>query len=177
RQGHTTVTLDDGSEGMVPEEWLRRFAGIAGAGEASGDHVRFKGAQAALLDAALARLPSVSLDERFVRARDELASFGGLAPLDPASSFQGKLRDYQRDALGWMSFLRRFGFGGCLADDMGLGKTIMVLALLEGRRQIREAGTDGDTKGGGKRNGSKHNGDAHADRPTEPSLVVAPRSL
>src|SRR6185436_18475990 len=50
-----------------------------------------------LLEAALARLPSVSLDERFVRARDELASFGGLAPLDPASSFQGKLRDYQRD--------------------------------------------------------------------------------
>ena len=28
RQGKTTITLDDGSEGMVPEEWLRRFAGI-----------------------------------------------------------------------------------------------------------------------------------------------------
>ena len=27
---------------MVPEEWLRRCAGIAGVGEAAGDHVRFK---------------------------------------------------------------------------------------------------------------------------------------
>ena len=33
--GRSTVTLDDGSEGMVPEEWLRRFAGIASAGEAA----------------------------------------------------------------------------------------------------------------------------------------------
>ena len=36
-------------------------------------------------------------------------------------------------ALGWMQFLREFGFGGCLADDMGVGKTAQVLALLEGR--------------------------------------------
>ena len=36
RQGRTTVVLDDGSEGMMPEEWLRRFAGIATAGETSG---------------------------------------------------------------------------------------------------------------------------------------------
>jgi superfamily II DNA or RNA helicase len=151
RQGHTTVRLDDGSEGMVPEEWLRRFAGIASAGEASGDHVRFKGAQAALLDAALARMPSVHLDERFMLARDELATFGGLTPLDPAASFTGRLRDYQRDALGWFAFLRRFGFGGCLADDMGLGKTVMVLAWLDRLRAMREL--------------------------RGPSLVVVPRSV
>src|SRR5262249_11368880 len=131
RTGHTTVRLDDGSEGMVPEEWLRRLAGIAGAGEAAGDHVRFKGSQAALLDAALADLPAVGMDERFLLARDELATFGGVTPLDAARSFNGRLRDYQRDALGWLAFLRRFGFGGCLADDMGLGKTVMVLAWLD----------------------------------------------
>src|SRR5262245_38665022 len=151
RQGHSTVTLDDGSEGMVPEEWLRRFAGIASAGEASDDHVRFKGAQAALLDAALAQLPSVRLDEKFMLARDELAALGGLTPLDPAASFNGRLRDYQRDALGWLAFLRKFTFGGCLADDMGLGKTVMVLAWLDRLRARREL--------------------------TGPSLVVVPRSV
>ena len=45
---------------------------------------------------------------------------------------------------GW-SFLRRFGFGGCLADDMGVGKTAQVLALLEtppriARRRQRPSG-------------------------------------
>ena len=33
-----------------------------------------------------------------------------------------RLRDYQREGLGWMDFLRRFG-SGCLADDTALGKT------------------------------------------------------
>ena len=152
RQGKTTVTLDDGSEGMVPEDWLRRFAGIVSAGEASGDHVRFRVSQAALLDAALASQPSVSFDERFLLAREELATLGrGLTPLDEAGSFVGQLRDYPRDALGWFAFLRKFGFGGCLADDMGLGKTVMVLAWLDRLRATREA------KG--------------------PSLVVVPRSV
>ena len=125
---------------MVPEEWLRRFAGIVSAGEESGDHVRFKIAQAALLDALLAAQPAVSLDERFLLAREELATLGGgLTPLDPARSFVGQLRDYQRDGLGWLAFLREFGFGGCLADDMGLGKTVKVLAWLERLRASREA--------------------------------------
>jgi superfamily II DNA or RNA helicase len=152
RQGKTTITLDDGSEGMVPEEWLRRFAGIVGAGEESGDHVRFKVSQAALLDAALAAEPTVSMDDRFLLAREELATLGGgLAPIDAAASFVGALRDYQRDALGWFAFLRRFRFGGCLADDMGLGKTVMVLAWLDRLRATREA--------------------------KAPSLVVVPRSV
>src|SRR4051812_1077902 len=151
RAGKTTVALDDGTEGMVPEEWLRRFIGIATAGESEGDHVRFKVSQAALLDAALASQPTVRFDERFVLMRDELATLQGVGPLDAAKSFSGQLRDYQREALGWFAFLRRFEFGGCLADDMGLGKTVMVLAWLDRLRATREA------KG--------------------PSLVVVPRSV
>ncbi len=151
RQGQSMITLDDGTNGIVPEEWLRRWAGIADIGEAAGDHVRFRLSQAALLDAALAEQPAIRVDERFARTRDELASFGGITPMDAASSFTGELRDYQRDALGWFAFLRRFGFGGCLADDMGLGKTVMVLAWLDRLRARRE------TKA--------------------PSLVVVPRSV
>ncbi|HVD91630.1 MAG TPA: DEAD/DEAH box helicase [Vicinamibacterales bacterium] len=151
RHGRTTLTLDDGTTGIVPEEWLRSWAGIAGVGETTGDHVRFKMSQVALLDAALALQPAVRVDERFARTRDELASFQGITALDPASSFAGQLRDYQRDALGWFAFLKRFGFGGCLADDMGLGKTVMVLAWLDRLRAMKQA--------------------------RAPSLVVVPRSV
>lgn len=42
----------------------------------------------------------------------------------------GTLRPYQKQGLSWISFLRSFGFGGCLADDMGLGKTVQALAFL-----------------------------------------------
>ena len=47
--------------------------------------------------------------------------------------FSGKLRPYQLRGLSWLSFLKEWGLGGCLADDMGLGKTIQILALLQER--------------------------------------------
>ena len=156
RRGDGTVVLDDGTRGMVPEEWLKRYLRIASFGEAEGDHIRYRPTQAALLDALLESQPAVDVDETFARARAELRTFGGIRPLDPPPSFTGTLREYQREALGWFEFLRRFGFGGCLADDMGLGKTVMVLAMLESRRAARER-----EPGDGPR----------------PSLVVVPKSL
>ena len=140
RRGEATVLLDDGTRGLVPEEWLRRYARVAAFGEAAGDHVRYRPSQTALLDALLETQPSVRVDEEFARARAELAQFAGVRPLDPPPTFRGQLRDYQREALGWFAFLRQFGFGGCLADDMGLGKTVMVLALLEARRAAGDSG-------------------------------------
>ncbi len=97
RRGDATVILDDGTRGMVPEEWLRRYGRIAAFGEAKGDHVRFRPSQTALLDALLETQPSVDVDEAFARARAGLADFSGVAPLDPPATFRGELRDYQRD--------------------------------------------------------------------------------
>lgn len=55
-----------------------------------------------------------------------------LTPVDPAPSFRGVLRPYQRRGLAWLVFLQSLGLGGVLADDMGLGKTVQLLALLAG---------------------------------------------
>ncbi len=153
RRGSRHIVLGDGSLGMLPEEWIERFAPIAGLGTAEGAGVRFRSVQAVLLDAWLADEPAVTCDETFERARRRLQEFAGIAPAAAPPGFHGELRGYQQAGLGWLHFLRDFGFGGCLADDMGLGKTIQVLALLEARRTQR------------KRQG------------LPPSLVVVPRSL
>jgi superfamily II DNA or RNA helicase len=154
RSGNNLVRLDDGGYGMVPEEWLAKFGMIAALGESVDGHVRFKRAQTGLLDALLAAQPEATFDETFARARDELRSFEGVKAAPQPEAFVGQLRDYQREGVGWMEFLRRFSFGGCLADDMGVGKTAQVLAVLETRRAAREAGED-----------------------IPPSLVVVPKSL
>jgi hypothetical protein len=52
------------------------------------------------------------------------------APVAVPEGFEGELRHYQADAVGWLGFLDRAGLGGCLAMDMGLGKTPTVLAHL-----------------------------------------------
>ncbi len=163
RQQRRSVVLSDGSIGEIPEEWadrLRRWSALA---EPTSQSLRFTRAQAGLVAALAegdeARAVNVAVDAAFERARDQLRRFDGLAPLEPAASFQGTLREYQKRALGWFAYLRQFGFGGCLADDMGLGKTVQVLALLDGRREERGAAAGEDAA------------------PAMPSLVVVPRSL
>ncbi len=160
RRGEEMVRLDDGSYGMLPQEWLSRLGPLSGLSAAGEDHIRFRRSQAGLLDALLATQPEVSFDEGFKRLREQLRDFRNVQAEDQPAGFTGVLRDYQREGLGWMSFLRRFGFGGCLADDMGLGKTAQVLALLENRRELQ-------------RNGGKASGE----KPVGPSLVVVPKSL
>ena len=153
QRGDHIVNLGDGTVGLLPQEWLegyRRAAALAGTADAS---LRFSRSQVALLDFLLASEPEAVFDDAFVRLRDQIRDFRGVRPSDPGDGFIGTLRDYQREGLGWLKFLERFGFGGCLADDMGLGKTVQVLALLA----------------------TKYAGSRSPDR--RPSLVVAPRSL
>jgi SNF2 family DNA or RNA helicase len=55
----------------------------------------------------------------------------GFAETPVPDSFAGTLRPYQVRGYSWLSFLRRWGLGACLADDMGLGKTPQTLALIQ----------------------------------------------
>ncbi len=151
RRGETIVPLGDGTYGVLPEEWLARYGLLAGLGTPEDGRLRLRRGQVGVLDALLASQPQATWDEAFARAREELRRFERVAPADPPPAFAGRLRGYQREGLGWLHFLGRLGWGGCLADDMGLGKTVQALALLASR--------------------------AHPARARRPSLVVVPRSL
>ncbi|HEX6172626.1 MAG TPA: SNF2-related protein, partial [Candidatus Binatia bacterium] len=129
KRGEETVRLDDGTLGILPEDWLEKYRLLAGVGSMHGDQLRFSRKQVGLIDALIASEENVSVDGGFERVRQELYSFAGVEAADPTPDFSGHLRDYQREGLGWLAFLQRFGLGGCLADDMGLGKTVQVLAL------------------------------------------------
>ena len=155
RRGQNYVRLSDGSRGLLPQEWLGRFATMADLGHAEDGAIRFRSSQALLLDALLAAQEQVTFDAPFARLRENLRSFNGIGPAGEPQGFCGELRHYQRAGLGWLGFLQEFRLGGCLADDMGLGKTVQVLALLQ-QRKLRAA-------------------DANGRRP--PSLAVVPRSL
>ena len=164
QRGEGTIRLDDGTLGILPEDWLKKYGLLTGLGTATDGHLRFAKSQTGLLDVLLAAQPEVECDETFNKLREELRSFKRVAAADPPATFVGELRGYQREGLGWFDFLRRFGFGGCLADDMGLGKTVQILALLDSRRPAA------------KRKASTKN----KDNKTEvhpPSLVVVPKSL
>jgi superfamily II DNA or RNA helicase len=167
RAKETYIRLDDGTHGMIPEQWLERYAFMAGLGEAEGGKLRFSHSQALLLDALLAE-HQPEVDQAFDDFRQRLREFQGIQPVDPPEGFLGTLRPYQRDGLGWLRFLDEMNLGGCLADDMGLGKTIQVLAHLEARRQEREQQEESENSRKSEPSGRQ---------PFPPSLVVVPKSL
>ena len=141
------LRLADGSYGIVPSAWSEDLAPVIELGKREGDGLRFRSAQALLVDSLLkskakADKPFTELRERMIAAAPK--------PRQEPKTLATTLRPYQRAGLGWFHFLRDAGLGGCLADDMGLGKTVQALALLE---ELRVSGN------------------------TRPSLVVAPRSL
>lgn len=51
--------------------------------------------------------------------------------LEPATEFQGVLREYQKIGLWWLDQISKSEGGGILADDMGLGKTVQVIAKIQ----------------------------------------------
>ncbi len=152
RHGERFIQLDDGSQGMLPDEWLEKYDGLARLASSEGESLRFASSQTLLLDALLSEHNNVQLDTGFLQFRDKLREINGVKPAVEPSGFCGELREYQREGLGWLQFLREFNLGVCLADDMGLGKTVQVLALLQARRLAKQ-------------------------EPRKPSLVVVPKSL
>jgi SNF2 family DNA or RNA helicase len=154
-RGSRSVELPDGSIGILPDTFAQEFEPMAALAQRHDGRLRFGRIQMALLDALLAGQPQSHVDAAFDKLREQLAS-GEQPEAEPEPpGFQGTLRHYQREGLGWLVFLEKLGIGGCLADDMGLGKTIQVLALLARRQaDVRAAGL-----------------------PHRPSLVIVPRSL
>src|SRR5262249_48394258 len=102
RRGDNMVKLNDGAYGMLPEEWLKKYGLIAGLGEAHEDHLRSRRTESGVPDALLVAQPEADFAETFARARDELKRFDGTKPADPPGDFNGELRPYQKDGLGWI---------------------------------------------------------------------------
>ncbi len=69
---------------------------------------------------------------------EKLSGQGQFEMIPPPEGFQGTLRAYQERGFSWLSFLRKWGLGACLADDMGLGKTIQTLAMVQRDREKGE---------------------------------------
>ncbi|WP_066070610.1 DEAD/DEAH box helicase [Neobacillus soli] len=108
------------------------------------------------------------------------------------SGLQGELRPYQQLGMSWLWFLRRYGFGACLADDMGLGKTVQLIAyLLMVKEQVRdELAVVPDTKGRGakavvpdtrdtkgRRKKDEDAAPVKAKVPTKAALIICPTSV
>jgi hypothetical protein len=137
------VQLDDGTSGILPDEWLEKFEGYFGAGEIIEDRLHTPNINYATVEELYEEeLLDRESKERLALYRSKLSAFEAIEDIVVPKDLNATLRGYQKEGLNWLNFLDSFNFGGCLADDMGLGKTIQVLAFILSQRGKVEKNTN-----------------------------------
>jgi superfamily II DNA or RNA helicase len=134
--GQRLVPLLGGGWAELPQDWLHKH----------GDRLLL------LLDAQQDRsaLPAHAMPElgrlcdsldapkppELQHLQQALETFEGIPVAPLPADLTATLRDYQRQGVSWLTFLRQHRMGAMLADDMGLGKTLQALCAVHGRTLV-----------------------------------------
>ena len=131
RERQSMIALPDGRMGLISEGLRRRLLDLEAFAEEEGGTLRLPKARAWALEM-MEGEASIHGDATWTSWRSRLETARSSPQASEPEGFQGTLRAYQKEGLGWLRFLRELGIGGLLADDMGLGKTVQILAFLQG---------------------------------------------
>lgn len=125
------VQLGDGTLGILPDEWLKKYSLLFKVGDGKNDKLRLSKYHMSVIDELYENKEAAeltfSLDEKFERLRE----FKNIPEIEAPAELQPILRPYQTAGYQWLSYLNDVGWGGILADDMGLGKTVQALTMLQ----------------------------------------------
>ncbi len=137
------VTLDDGTQGILPDEWIEKFAAYFSAGELTEEaiitpKIKFASINELYEDALL----DGEVKNELKLYKQKFEGTDSIQEVEVPKGLTATLRHYQKDGLNWLNFLDDFNFGACLADDMGLGKTIQILAFILSQREKVEHNTN-----------------------------------
>lgn len=131
----TLVHLPDGTLGVLPEEWIKRYSMLFRVGENKHDKLRLSKYHISVIDELYENRDETELMIQLEEKYERLREFKRIRKVDPPQHLAHILRPYQESGFHWLNFLSDVGWGGILADDMGLGKTVQALAFLHHLRE------------------------------------------
>ena len=130
------VQLNDGTLGILPDEWLKRYSLLFKVGDGRNNQLRLSKYHMSVIDELYENRDekelSFELDEKYERLKE----FKNIPEITPPVHLKTILRPYQTSGYQWLNYLNDVGWGGILADDMGLGKTIQALSMLHHYKEI-----------------------------------------
>jgi superfamily II DNA or RNA helicase len=128
--GQKAILLQDGSLGILHEDWLQTYGTIVRHGKIKDQEIQvprwlaFSEEKTADGNEVLKPVLHDTWLEKWQQwQKDEVV-------YELPSTIQAKLRPYQQKGFEWMLLLAEAGAGACLADDMGLGKTLQTISVL-----------------------------------------------
>ena len=132
RASQRSILLNDGSLGVLDDEWQQQYGAIIRHGKILTDNkievprwLAFAEQNASEDRQVLKLLIKKDWWNKWQQWQN------GNDPVYPVPvSVQATLRPYQQKGFEWMALLAEAGAGACLADDMGLGKTLQTICFL-----------------------------------------------
>ncbi|MBG6063042.1 SNF2 family DNA or RNA helicase [Flavobacterium sp. CG_9.1] len=126
------VALGDGTLGILPEEWMKKFANYFKTGEVKKNGIEMSNYQFGIIEELYEEMDTKpAFLEELYNKKMRLQNISEIETIPIPKGIKAKLRDYQHHGLNWLAFLDKNQLGGCLADDMGLGKTLQTIAFLQ----------------------------------------------
>lgn len=133
------VQLQDGTLGILPEEWIRKYSLLFKVGEGKNTTMKLNKYQVGVIEELYSERNEEELFFQLEEKYDKLKGNHSIKEIPAPAHLQAILRPYQESGFQWLNYLREVQWGGILADDMGLGKTIQTLAFMHHLKE--EGGT------------------------------------
>ncbi|TXH21661.1 MAG: helicase SNF2 [Chitinophagaceae bacterium] len=125
------VELNDGTLGVLPEDWLKKYALLFRVGEGTNNKLKLSKYHKSVIDELYELKNEEELGFELEEKYANLQGFDSIKEIHPSEHLQPILRPYQTAGFRWLNYLRDVNWGGILADDMGLGKTVQTLSYIE----------------------------------------------
>jgi non-specific serine/threonine protein kinase len=124
------VQLEDGTLGILPEEWIRKYSLLFKVGEGKLSNMKLSKYQFSVIEDLYNQRDEEELFIQLEEKYEKLKGFDSIKKIEAPEHLKPILRPYQESGFQWLNYLREVQWGGILADDMGLGKTVQALAFL-----------------------------------------------
>ncbi len=124
------VPLQDGTLGILPEDWIRRYSMLFAVGENKAGNIKLSKYHFGVIEELYAQRNEEELFFKLEEKYERLKEHHTVKQIEPPQHLQSILRPYQASGFQWLNYLSEVSWGGILADDMGLGKTVQALSFL-----------------------------------------------
>ena len=129
------VQLQDGTLGILPEEWIKKYALLFRVGDGKLGNMKLSKYHFSVIEELYEQRDEEELVFKLEEKYERLKENHSIQQIPAPQHLQPVLRPYQTSGFQWLNYLHDVQWGGILADDMGLGKTIQALSFIHHLKQ------------------------------------------
>jgi non-specific serine/threonine protein kinase len=124
------VQLGDGTLGILPEEWIKKYSLLFRIGEGKSQNIKLSKYHFNIIEELYDNRNEEELVFELEEKYEQIKNNYAIHEIEAPQHLQQILRPYQTSGFQWLNYLSEVQWNGILADDMGLGKTVQALAFL-----------------------------------------------